>query len=170
MFDYPLATRFDETDSLLVYDDVFVPWERVFVYKNVDVARAQWFEAPAHIMGNNQAQIRYMTKLRFLVGLAKKITDMNGIGNLPPVMGELGRLATYASMYEGLVYAQEAECWTNDNGYVLPSMSHLYANMNLQSEINPKLLDIVRELVGAASSSFHRLSRILKSRNTRDGD
>ena len=53
VFDYPLASWFDETDSLLVYDDVFVPWERVFVYKDVDVARAQWFEAPAHIMGNN---------------------------------------------------------------------------------------------------------------------
>ena len=65
-----------------------------------------------------------------------------------PVIGELGKLATYATMYEGLVYAQEAECWTNDNGYVLPSMPHIYANMNLQSEINPKLLDIVRELSG----------------------
>jgi 4-hydroxyphenylacetate 3-monooxygenase len=148
VFDYPLASRFDETDSLLVYDDVFVPWERVFVYKNVDVARAQWFEAPAHIMGNSQAQIRYMTKLRFLLGLVKRITDMNGIGNLPPVIGQLGQLATYAAMYEGLVYAQEAECWTNQNGYVLPSQSHLYANMNLQSEINPKMLDLVRELCG----------------------
>lgn len=148
VFDYPLATRFDETDSLLVYDDVFVPWERVFVYKNVDVARAQWFEAPAHIMGNSQAQIRYMVKLRFLIGLAKKITDMNGIGKIPAVVGELGGLATYAAMYEGLVYAQEAECWTNDNGYVLPSQSHLYANMNLQSEINPKMLNVVRELAG----------------------
>ena len=56
------------------------------------------------------AQIRYMTKLRFLVGLAKKITDMNGTGSLLPVIGELGKLATYATMYEGLVYAQEAEC------------------------------------------------------------
>ena len=148
VFDYPLASRFDETDSLLVYDDVFVPWERVFVYKNVDVARAQWFEAPAHIMGNSQAQIRYMTKLRFLLGLVKRITDMNGIGNLPPVIGQLGQLATYAAMYEGLVYAQESECWTNKNGYVLPSQSHLYANMNLQSEINPKMLDLVRELCG----------------------
>ena len=148
VFDYPLATRFDETDSLLVYEDVFVPWERVFVYKNVDVARAQWFEAPAHIMGNNQAQVRYMVKLRFLLGLAKKITDMNGTGKIPPVVGELGGLATYAAMYEGLVYAQEADCWTNDNGYVLPSESHLYANMNLQSEINPKMLNVVRELAG----------------------
>ncbi|MEX2453196.1 MAG: 4-hydroxyphenylacetate 3-hydroxylase N-terminal domain-containing protein [Rhodospirillaceae bacterium] len=148
VFDYPLASRFDETDSLLVYDDVFVPWERVFVYKNLDVARAQWFEAPAHILGNSQAQIRYMTKLRFLLGLVKRITDMNGIGNLPPVIGQLGGLATYASMYEGLIYAQEAECRTNANGYVLPNEAHIYANMNLQSEINPKMLDSVRELCG----------------------
>ena len=168
VFDYPLASRFDETDSLLVYDDVFVPWERVFVYKNVDVARAQWFEAPAHIMGNSQAQIRYMVKLRFLLGLAKRITDMNGIGNIPPVIGELGGLATYAAMYEGLVYAQEADCWTNDNGYVLPSQSHLYANMNLQSEINPKMLDVVRELCGGGLIQLPSSVEDLKNPEIRD--
>ena len=119
-------------------------------------------------MGNSQAQIRYMTKLRFLVGLAKKITDMNGTGSLPPVIGELGKLATYATMYEGLVYAQEAECWTNDNGYVLPSMPHIYANMNLQSEINPKLLDIVRELAGGGLIQLPSSVEDLKNPEIRD--
>src|SRR5690606_37840323 len=42
-YDYPLATRFDETDALVVYDDVFVPWENVFVYRNLDLVQAQWW-------------------------------------------------------------------------------------------------------------------------------
>src|SRR6202000_2542356 len=50
MFDYPLASRFDVTDSLLVFEDVFVPWEHVFVYRNLELARAQWFETPAHVI------------------------------------------------------------------------------------------------------------------------
>jgi 4-hydroxyphenylacetate 3-monooxygenase len=41
-YDYPLASRFDETDALVVYDDVLVPWEQVFVYKNIDICRDQW--------------------------------------------------------------------------------------------------------------------------------
>jgi 4-hydroxyphenylacetate 3-monooxygenase len=31
VFDYPLSTRFDETDSLVVLDDVVVPWENIFI-------------------------------------------------------------------------------------------------------------------------------------------
>jgi len=42
VFDYPLATQFDETDSLVVFDDVLVPWEQVFVYKNIEICRDQW--------------------------------------------------------------------------------------------------------------------------------
>lgn len=66
VFDYPLSSRSDETDSLLVFDEVFVPWERVFVYRNLEVASAQWAQTPAHLLGNNQAQIRFSTKLDFL--------------------------------------------------------------------------------------------------------
>ena len=42
-------------------------------------------EGPAHVLGNNQAQTRFVTKLRFMVGLAQKIAEMNGVENLPPV-------------------------------------------------------------------------------------
>src|SRR6185312_12789195 len=49
VFDYPMSTPFNETDSLLVFDDVFVPWERVFVYRNLDVVSAQWYQTAAHL-------------------------------------------------------------------------------------------------------------------------
>jgi len=47
-FDYPLSSRFDETDSLLVLDDVFVPWEHVFIYRNRQICWDQWWKTPAH--------------------------------------------------------------------------------------------------------------------------
>jgi 4-hydroxyphenylacetate 3-monooxygenase len=72
-FDYPLSTRFDESDALMVFDDVFVPWEHVFVYRNVDLTRAQFFESAAHVLGNTQAQIRLSVKLQFIAGVARKI-------------------------------------------------------------------------------------------------
>src|SRR5207247_2036064 len=40
LFDYPLSTRFDESDALVVFRDVFVPWEQVFVYRDVELTRA----------------------------------------------------------------------------------------------------------------------------------
>jgi 4-hydroxyphenylacetate 3-monooxygenase len=146
VFDYPLASRFDETDSLVVYDNVFVPWEDVFVYRNIELCRAQWFEAPAHVLGNFQAQIRFCTKLRFLLGLAKRVTEMNG--SFTHVAAQMGQLATYAAAYEGLIYGAEQSCTVNANGYAIPGKQAIYANMNLQSEIYPKMLDLFRELCG----------------------
>lgn len=148
MFDYPLSTRFDETDSLLVYDNVFVPWEHVFVYKNLDICRAQWFETPAHIIGNNQSQIRFVTKLRFLTGLARRITEMNGSILQPPVQGKVAEIAMFAATYEGLLDAQIETATPNNNGYFVPNAQPHYAAMNLQSWIYPLILDSIRELSG----------------------
>ena len=110
MFDYPLATRFDETDALLVYDDVFVPWEHVFIYKDIALTRASFFESAAHVLGNNQAQIRFAVKMKFLAGLVRTVAETTGSISLPPVQGALGDIAGLAALVEGLVLAQEAHC------------------------------------------------------------
>ena len=47
-FDYPLSSRFDESDSYVVFDNVFVPWEHVFIYRNLELTRDQWFKTPSH--------------------------------------------------------------------------------------------------------------------------
>jgi 4-hydroxyphenylacetate 3-monooxygenase len=147
-FDYPLATRFDESDALVVFDDVFIPWEHVFAYRDLDVTQAQWWETAAHILGNNQAQIRFSTKLDFLVGIAQRVAAMNGLDKLPPVQGTLGELAAYASMVSGLVLAAEYGCELDEQGVMRPGAAPTFANMTLQSEVYPKLLGIVRELCG----------------------
>ncbi len=77
-FDYPLSSRFDETDSYVIFDNVFVPWEHVFVYRNLEVSRDQWWKTPSHLYGNHQAQVRYVTKLRFMIGLAQRMNEMTG--------------------------------------------------------------------------------------------
>jgi 4-hydroxyphenylacetate 3-monooxygenase len=148
VFDYPMSSRFDETDSLLVYDDVFVPWEHVFIYRDIDICQAQWWETAAHVLGNNQAQIRFSTKLDFLTGIAHRVAQMNGIDSLPPVRSTLGELAAHASMVGGLVYGAEANCKIDDEGVAHPGHAETYANMTLQSELYPKVLTMIRELCG----------------------
>ncbi|MDX1484749.1 MAG: 4-hydroxyphenylacetate 3-hydroxylase N-terminal domain-containing protein [Alphaproteobacteria bacterium] len=148
VYDYPLSSRFDETDALVVYDNVLVPWEQVFVYKNIDICRDQWWVTSAHVMGNNQAQIRFTTKLRFMVGIAQRIAEMNGVAALPPVQALLADLAVQASVYEGLLDAQIATATITANGYAEPGRQALYAAMMMQSEIYPKMLDLIRELAG----------------------
>jgi|SRR5579885_1264636 len=149
-FDYPLSARFDETDALVVFDNVFVPWEHVFCYRNLALCRDQWWRTPAHVLGNHQAQVRYATKLRFLMGLTKRLTAITGSGSLPPVQIMLGEMAAIASIVENMVSAQEANATVDEEGVVWPSRAALYAVMSLQAELNPRLVDMARELAGGS--------------------
>ena len=148
--DYPLTSRFDETDSFVVFDNVHVPWEHVFVYRNIELCRDQWWKTPAHIHGNLQAQARYTVKLRFLAGIAKRINEAIGTDASPPHRIALGELAAYASIVEGMVRAQEVMADFDDEGVLWPSKTALYSVMSLQSEINPRVFEIVREMTGSA--------------------
>jgi 4-hydroxyphenylacetate 3-monooxygenase len=149
-FDYPLSSRFDETDALLVFDDVFVPWERVFVYRDIQLTFAQFFETPAHVMGNHQAQVRFWTKLEFITGLARRIAEVNGVDKLPPVQAILGELASYCAMAGGLVVAADAQCARDDErGFVYPNPMYVHGNNWLQATHYSTVLNQVRELAGA---------------------
>ena len=97
IYDNPLSARFDENDALLYFDDVKVPWERVFVHRDTDMCRAQFHDTPGHIFQNYQAQVRLSVKLKFLVGLAHKITEAIGTTNMPQVREQLGGLAANAT-------------------------------------------------------------------------
>lgn len=147
--EYPLTARFDETDCMVVFDNVFVPWEHVFCYRNLEVCRDQWWKTPAHLYGNLQAQARYTVKLRFLLGLAKRMNEMTGNDATPPVQVMMGELASYAAIVEGMLHSQETLATHDEEGVLWPSKTALYSVMALQSEINPKMIDIVRELTGA---------------------
>src|SRR5579883_915839 len=148
-FDYPLSSRFDESDAYVVFNNVFVPWERVFIYRNVELTRDQWWKTPSHLLGNHQAQVRYVTKLRFMAGLAQRMNEMTGNIAAPPVQIMMGELAALVSVYESLLLAHETAA-TVERGVLWPSKTVLYSAMALQSELNGRMLEIIRELAGAA--------------------
>jgi 4-hydroxyphenylacetate 3-monooxygenase len=148
-FDYPLSSRFDESDSYVVFDNVFVPWEHVFIYRNLELTRDQWFKTPSHSYGNHQAQVRYVTKLRFMMGLAQRTLEMIGSAGLPPVQIAMGELASLTTIYEGMLLAHETSAPIRD-GVLWPSVITLYAAMAMQSEFNGRMLETIRELVSSS--------------------
>jgi 4-hydroxyphenylacetate 3-monooxygenase len=149
-FDHPLSARFDESDCFVVLDNVFVPWEHVFIYRNLEICRDQWWKTPSHAYGNLQAQARYATKLRFMMGLAKRMNETTGNDAAPPVQVQMGELAALVQIVETMLEAQETAALIDNKGVVWPSKTALYSVMALQSEINPRMVDIIRELTGAA--------------------
>lgn len=147
-FDYPLSTMFDESDSLVVFDDVFVPWGDVFVYKNIEATRNQFHATPAHVLGNNQAQIRLAAKLKFIIGVARKVAEMNGVDKFPQVQERLGELASLAATAEGMLLASEYDCIIDERGAARPHPRYLYGIVGMQDKLYSSVIAILRELVG----------------------
>jgi 4-hydroxyphenylacetate 3-monooxygenase len=168
VFDYPLSTRFDETDAFAVFDDVFVPWEDVFVHRNPGLVRAQFFETAAHVLGNTQAQIRLAVKLRFIAGVARRVAKTTRVDAFPTVRDRLGELASLAAIVEGMVLAAEAACTIDAFGVARPHGCYLYGAMGLQAELYPRAIQILRELCGGAVVAVPSSYRELLSEDTRD--
>jgi 4-hydroxyphenylacetate 3-monooxygenase len=145
-YDYPLSTRFDESDSLAVFDDVFVPWERVFVYRDVELTRTQFFQTPAHILGNTQAQVRLAVKMQFIAGVGRKIAAISKSESSPQVIDLLGDLAYLAASVEGMVLAAETNYRLDKRGVAVPDPRFLYTIMGQQAELYPRALHLLRLL------------------------
>ncbi|MGL4288072.1 MAG: 4-hydroxyphenylacetate 3-hydroxylase family protein [Phreatobacter sp.] len=158
VFDNPLSSRFDENDAVLYFDDVKVPWERVFVVDNVEMCQKQFHATPAHVYQNYQAMIRLSVKLRFLIGIAKRTADMNGVVNFPQVRETLGQLAAEVGMVDALIACMEVQ-GTQRGAYFVPHTHTLYAAQTLTQQLYPKVMTTLRELAGGGMimlpSSIH---------------
>ena len=146
-FDNPLSTHFDENDAVIYFDEVKVPWERVFVYGDTDVVRAQWHDAPTHVFQNYQAQVRLMVKMRFLLGVARRVAECNGITAFPQVLETLGQLAAEAGMVDGMVNGMEA-AGHRVGDYFVPDANLMYSAQVLTQQLYPRVIHTLRELVG----------------------
>ncbi|OKK06621.1 4-hydroxyphenylacetate 3-monooxygenase [Streptomyces sp. CB03234] len=150
VFDNPLSSRFDENDALLVCDDVFVPWERVLAYRNVDVSFGMWWRTPAYLNFVHQAATRFWTKLEFLTGVAILITKANNTYQLPPVTQAIGRLLGRVAQAKAFVLAAEASYEEVDGGRggVAPGKDISFAQRIMAGELYPQAVQEIKLLAG----------------------
>jgi 4-hydroxyphenylacetate 3-monooxygenase len=150
VFDNPLSSRFDENDALLVCDDVFVPWERVLAYRNVDVAFGMWWRTPAYLNFVHQAATRFWTKLEFLTGIAILLTKANNTYRLPPVTQAIGRLMGKVAQAKAFVLAAEASYQEVDGGRggVMPGKDISFAQRIMAGELYPQAVQEIKLLAG----------------------
>ena len=149
VFDNPISSRFDENDALMYFDDVKVPWERVFVYRDTDMCRAQLHDTPSHAYQNYQAQIRLSVKVAFLAGLARRITEAIGTAKIPSVTEQLGLIAAQAGMVNAMLSGMEASGVLFKQWWV-PNKHYMYSAQVVTQELYPRLVQSIRDLAGGA--------------------
>jgi len=167
VYDYPLSSRFDEVDTTVVFDDVLVPWEHVFVYRSVERVTAQFHESPAHVTANFQSLVRFGVKLELLAGLAMKLVEV-GHGEGDPITQATlgGDIATFCAAFDALVTAAERHPLVSE-GYARPHPQYVYAGMSLQRRLIGDLYKTVRELAGGAFQHLPSSERSFESPETR---
>ncbi|RWI50502.1 MAG: hypothetical protein EOR16_29995 [Mesorhizobium sp.] len=147
-FDNPLSSRFDESDCMLVCENVKVPWSRVFTIGNVELSRAIYMETGGHYFGNHQSNIRFWSKLQLIIGLANKIAASAGVRGIPAVQDTLGRLAAMEATIAGLVHGQIAAHGRLGDGHVVVNQRIMYAALSWCQENYGQICATVRELMG----------------------
>src|SRR6266446_3275922 len=167
-FDNPLAARFDETDSAVLFENVKVPWECVFCHDNAEMTRAIYMRTPGHAMANHQANVRFLEKLKLIVGIASKVADMNGARDVAAVQFTLGRLAAMEATLEGLVMGQINSGEAHPNGYHTVNRRYVYAALHWCSNHYAEICDSLRELMGAGVFQMPADVSVLNNVSTRD--
>jgi 4-hydroxyphenylacetate 3-monooxygenase len=149
-FDSPLAWRYDESDSMLLCDDVHVPWERVFVHDDALLSRDIYVKSPSHCFGNHQSNVRYWSKMRLLLGLCAKVAQATGADQVPAVRETLGKMAAIEATIAGLVHGQIGafEAWPAP--YVCFNRRIMYAGLEWCTQNYSGFIDELRTLCGGS--------------------
>jgi 4-hydroxyphenylacetate 3-monooxygenase len=167
-FDSPLTYRFDESDCMLVFKDVKVPWEKVIVHDNPGLSRNIYIRTPSHVMANHQCNVRFGTKLRFMLAVASLVTQATGARDIPAVRDTLGRLAAMEAGYNAMIDGQIEAYLHIDHGFVLFNRRYLYAAIHWAMENHSKLMDILRELMGGGQFQFPASINVIEEPELRD--
>ncbi|MEL6982693.1 MAG: 4-hydroxyphenylacetate 3-hydroxylase N-terminal domain-containing protein [Actinomycetota bacterium] len=151
-FDYPLSSRLDENDSILVFDKVLIPWENVFLYGDLDKAN-NFFPATGFMPRFTfHGLARLCVKLDFLAGVLSKALRATGTREFRGVQANLGEVIAIRNMMWGLsdAMAKSPDPWPGaDGGAVQPSTQYGLAYRTFTPMFYPRIKEITQQVVAS---------------------
>jgi 4-hydroxyphenylacetate 3-monooxygenase len=148
-FDYPLSSRFDENDAVLVLDHVFIPWEDVLVYRDPErLAAMPKTGYPKNFL--MQGCTRLAVKLDFLAGAFMKAVDTTGTSAFRGVQASVGEFLAWRDAFWALSTAMASDPDPGPGGSVLPNGRTATAYRVLAQSMMPRLIDLITTQVGGS--------------------
>ncbi|EHP68495.1 aromatic ring hydroxylase [Metallosphaera yellowstonensis MK1] len=150
-FEYPLTSKYEEPDAIMVLDDVLVPWDRIIFYKKPEeIEGFMWHTVNLRAWFNWHFVIQHYSRTKFLAGLAIALAEAVGINNFINVQEKLGEILLYLSIYEAGMVASEELGEQLDSIYrPNPQISIAVSAMGMKAL--PRINEILR-LISAGSS------------------
>jgi 4-hydroxyphenylacetate 3-monooxygenase len=144
--DYPLSNRVDEVESLVVFDDVEIPWENVLFYRHTRAAA--FIRATLHRYSAFPFVQRTLHLADLMIGAALWNVRQTGLESQPAVQEKLAQLACYRETINAHLTAAIALAETSPGGLVMPNQSLLYTGRVVALSQLPAMMHIARELCG----------------------
>jgi len=149
-FDHPLGSRFEEMDCVVFFDDVLVPWERVFLLGDVDLLNRTAVATHSTAHSAHQGAVKNLAKAEFVLGVALLMTQTLGNAHLPNVEERIGELMLITQLTRACMRAAEADAKLDEWGVMCPEPLMVESPRNLFMTAYPRMVEII-QLLGSSS-------------------
>jgi 4-hydroxyphenylacetate 3-monooxygenase len=139
---HPFASRYDEQDCMAFFDDVLVPWDRVFLLYDSELAGKGLKSINAWSL--YASQIRFHARIETLIGVATLMAEAIGVDGFREIRERLGELITYGELVRLGLCGMEADARVTESGLLAPGSD--LALSSFAGQISMRLVEIVREI------------------------
>ena len=149
-FDAPLASRYEEMDAVVTFDNVFVPWERIFMYRDPILCNRAFAETNSVVHMMHQVVCGKLAKVEFMVGLLCKIAKSTGKDKDMNVKGQIAEVMWMAETVRALKYSGEMQSHEDAFGNFVPLRRPLDTSRNIFPKMYPRIIEII-QMLGSSS-------------------
>lgn len=147
--DHPLGSRFDEQDAFVIFDDVLIPWERVFLLYDVGLANGAYAGTDAVLHMAYQVVNLKIAKTGAFLGVAQAIVNATGSGGFQHVQSKVAEIIVILEIMKALEVAAVAGAQPNAYGVMTPARGPLDAARNYYPAVYARLPELL-QLLGAS--------------------
>ncbi len=149
-FDAPLSSRFEEMDAVVFFKNVFIPWERVFMYKDPLLCNRAFAETNAVVHMMHQVACGKLAKVEFIIGLLCAMAHASGKDKDMRVKEQIAEAMWVAETVRALLFSAEAHAEQDQWGVYVPARRPLDTSRNIFPKLYPKLIEMIH-MLGSSS-------------------
>lgn len=149
-FDAPLSSRFEEMDAVVIFDNVLVPWERLFMYREPLLCNQAFAATNAVVHMMHQVACGKLAKAEFMVGLMTAIAQSSGKDKDLHVKGQIAEVMMMTETVRALLYSAEEQAHEDQWGNFVPLRRPIDTSRNLFPKFYPRMVEIL-QLLGSSS-------------------
>lgn len=146
VMDFPLSSRLDETDGMVIFDDVLVPWERVFIHNDPEMCNSVYEKTGAGQQIMTQSTVRSLAKAEFMMALAFAMVQSTKVDQFVNVQMLLGEMITATELMRACLSASETGATLNAHGVMQPATQPLWVTRMMMPKLFPRMCEIIQTL------------------------